>query len=99
VFELQSQLFQGDDLLQAIADDVREADGSLTRISRTQHAKGDSVTRVQEALLTWRPDCLPVFGADGQYGGEAAAAVHRFKVEELAVPEAEVIDDPAEVPL
>lgn len=93
MFEFQSQLFQGDDLLQAIADDAREPDGSLTRISRTQHSKNDSVTRVQEALLTWRPDCLPVHGADGQYGDESAAAVRTFKIEELSVPPAEVIDD------
>ena len=85
---LTSRLFAGDELLQRIADDI-----DRVRISRTQNRSGDSVRRVQEALLLWRPDILPRHGADGKYGSETAAAVHRFKVEELGVPEAEVIDD------
>lgn len=91
--EIRSLLFQGDTLLQRIADDEREPDGSLTRISRTRHSTGDSVTRVQQALLTWRSDVLAKFGADGDYGDESAGAVRTFKIDELGVPAAEVIDD------
>ena len=49
--------------------------------------------KVQQALLIRDPACLPISGADGLFGGEAAAAVHLFKVEELGVEEAQVIDD------
>jgi hypothetical protein len=83
-----SQLFAGDALLQDIADDRNQE-----RISRTQHADDPAVFTVQTALLLWDPACLPAFGADGNFGGEAAAAVHRFKREELGVAEADIIDD------
>ncbi|HEX8742792.1 MAG TPA: IPT/TIG domain-containing protein [Thermoleophilaceae bacterium] len=85
---LRSRLFAGDDLLQRIADDVGRA-----RISRSQNKTVPSVAKVQQALLLWRPGCLPKHGADGDYGSETAGVVHRFKVDELHVPEAEVIDD------
>ena len=49
--------------------------------------------KVQQALLIRDPGCLPVSGADGAFGGESAAAVHSFKVEELGVEESQVIDD------
>ena len=93
MFEFNSALFQGDPLLQAIADDVHTPGGGLIRISRTQNQTDPAVQKVQLALLDWRPDCLPQFGADGGYGEEAAGAVHRFKAEELGVPEGEIIDD------
>ncbi|GAB2892382.1 hypothetical protein GCM10027074_70680 [Streptomyces deserti] len=83
---LTSALFAGDPLLEAIAQDQ-------DRISRTRHRTDPAVQKVQIALLGWDPDCLPQFGADGDYGGETAAAVARFKVEVLGVPPAEVIDD------
>lgn len=85
---LQSSLFAGDSLLQDIADDV----GGV-RISRRENASAPSVLKVQQALLIRDPACLPVAGADGRFGGESAAAVHRFKVEELGVDESQVIDD------
>src|SRR5262245_48667688 len=62
-------------------------------MSRVKHAHGESARKIQTALLTWKPDVLPKFGADGHYGNETAAAVHRFKVEELGVGPAGVIDD------
>ncbi len=86
--KLQSQLFSGDELLQRIADDV-----GRVRISRTQNSTGPSVARVQQALLIWDADALPNHGADGKYGDETASTVRRFKVQELGVPEAEVISD------
>ncbi|HST39168.1 MAG TPA: hypothetical protein VLK58_06655 [Conexibacter sp.] len=93
MFAFQSTLFQGDQLLQAIADDAPAAGGGLTRISQTQNRNDPAVGKVQLALLDWRPDALPNHGADGDYGGETAGAVHRFKAEELGVPEAEIIND------
>ncbi len=83
---LASALFRGDSLLQSIADDH-------DRISATRHPKDPAVGKVQLALLDWDPNCLPRFGADGSYGGEAEAAVARFKVEELGVPPAGLIRD------
>jgi hypothetical protein len=83
---LSSRLFQGDAVLQAIADDN-------DRMSRHKHARGDSVRKIQTALLTWKPGILPRFGADGGYGDETAAAVRRFKVEELGVAPGSVADD------
>ena len=85
---LKSALFAGDQLLQDIADDV----GGV-RISRHRNANAPSVIKVQQALLIWDPACLPVSGADGAFGGESAAAVHRFKVEVLGVDASQVIDD------
>jgi hypothetical protein len=85
---LQSALFAADPLLQDIADDV----GGV-RISQHENANTPSVFKVQQALLIRDPACLPVSGADGAFGSESAAAVHRFKVEELGVDESQVIDD------
>jgi len=83
---LTSQLFQSDRVLQAIADD-------RDRMSRTRHFRGESVTKLQTALLSWDPGALPRFGADGVYGNETARTVRRFKIEELSVPPGQVIDD------
>ncbi len=83
---LTSQLFAGDPILEAVAADQ-------DRISRTQNRKGEHVRKVQQVLLLRNPGALPQFGADGSYGNESAAAVREFKINELGVPEAEVIDD------
>jgi len=40
---------------------------------------GTAVTAMQQALLTWRPDCLPQWGADGDFGGETEDAVRTFQ--------------------
>ncbi|EEF24212.1 conserved hypothetical protein, partial [Ricinus communis] len=85
---LRSALFGGDQLLQIIADDV-----GRQRISQTQNPDSPSVIKVQKALLLFDADCLPVSGADGVFGSESAAAVHRFKLVKLGVPEEEIIDD------
>ena len=84
---LSSQLFAGDPLLEAIA-----ADGPQ-RISTFQNQNDPAVAKVQQALLLWRPDVLPVHGTDGHYGSETAAAVTSFKIDELAVPPEQVIAD------
>jgi hypothetical protein len=83
---LSSELFFGDALLQAIADD-------RDRISRNQHPTDPAVLKLQTALLVWDPDCLPVSGADGIYEDETAAAVVRFKIEVIGVSPDAVIDD------
>jgi hypothetical protein len=84
---LMSQLFAGDDLLQRIAD------GRPDRISQTRNRTAPGVRKLQTALLIWRPDVLPRHGADGDYGPETAAAVVRFKAEELGMPAAQIIND------
>ncbi|KMS79122.1 hypothetical protein ACH49_12965 [Streptomyces leeuwenhoekii] len=83
---LTCTLFAGDALLESIANDQ-------DRISRTRHRRDPAVRKVQIALLDRDPNCLPQFGADGDYGDETAGAVARFKIEVLGVPPAEVIDD------
>jgi hypothetical protein len=83
---LRSELFFGDALLQAIADD-------RDRISRSQHPTDPAVLKLQTALLVWDPDSLPVSGASGIYEDETAAAVARFKIEVIGVPPDQVIDD------
>lgn len=40
---------------------------------------GLPVTRLQEALLAWRPGILPEWGADGGFGAETEAAVLEFQ--------------------
>ena len=42
-------------------------------------ASGNAVRWVQWHLLKWRPDCLPRFGVDGDYGTETRTAVLDFK--------------------
>ena len=83
MFQFRSQLLQGQPLLRAIRDDEPSPGGGLTRISPFQNRHDSSVGNVQQALLIWRADILPRFGADGDFGDEAAGAVHRFKVDEL----------------
>ncbi len=40
---------------------------------------GPEVMALQRLLLKWRPDCLPEYGADGDFGGETEAAVRAFQ--------------------
>jgi hypothetical protein len=42
---------------------------------------GSAVTTMQQALLTWRPDCLPKWGADGDFGAETEAALRAYQAE------------------
>jgi peptidoglycan hydrolase-like protein with peptidoglycan-binding domain len=52
---------------------------------------GQAVTEFQNRLLAWDPECLPRWGADGDYGDETAAAVRRFQ-EELGLDPNGMID-------
>ncbi len=40
---------------------------------------GNAVARMQQGLLAWHDDSLPVFGADGDYGAETEAAVTDYQ--------------------
>lgn len=40
---------------------------------------GTAVTAMQRALLAWNPNCLPKYGADGDFGSETEAAVKDFQ--------------------
>ena len=40
---------------------------------------GPEVKAMQERLLKWNPQCLPEYGADGDFGGETEAAVKAFQ--------------------
>ncbi len=41
---------------------------------------GKSIERMQQALLAWNADSLPIFGADGDYGAESEAAVTAYQL-------------------
>ena len=41
---------------------------------------GAAVTAMQKLLLKWEPRCLPVYGADGDFGDETRAAVQAFQL-------------------
>ena len=40
---------------------------------------GSAVKAMQDALLKWNPDCLPRYGADGDFGSETEKAVKAFQ--------------------
>jgi peptidoglycan hydrolase-like protein with peptidoglycan-binding domain len=41
--------------------------------------EGQTVKEAQELLLVWKPDCLPKWGADGEFGTETLKAVKDFQ--------------------
>lgn len=43
--------------------------------------EGSAVRKMQEALLIWKPDCLPEWGADGDFGEETEKAVKAYQAE------------------
>lgn len=40
---------------------------------------GEAVEAMQQLLLKWKPDCLPAYGADGDFGKETEDAVKAFQ--------------------
>lgn len=44
--------------------------------------RGDAVRRMQELLLAWNPQALPVYGTDGEFGSETRDWVKKFQQEE-----------------
>ena len=41
--------------------------------------EGEDVRAMQRALLLWNPDCLPKWGADGDFGSETETALKAFQ--------------------
>ncbi|MBR1732167.1 MAG: LysM peptidoglycan-binding domain-containing protein [Alloprevotella sp.] len=54
--------------------------------------EGAAVKAMQELLLKWNPDCLPEWGADGDFGSETKAAVKAFQ-KEFKLTQSGVYDD------
>lgn len=54
-----------------------EAAPAVDGLSRGDY--GSAVRAMQEALLRWDPDCLPEYGADGDFGEETEDAVKAFQ--------------------
>ena len=59
-------------------------------LSKGDH--GSAVEAMQKALLLWRPDCLPKYGADGDFGSETEKALRAFQ-EAAALPVSGVYDE------
>lgn len=53
---------------------------------------GTAVTAMQEAILKWCPECLPRYGADGDFGSETEAAVKAFQ-DAMRLPVTGVYDE------
>lgn len=41
--------------------------------------EGSAVMKMQHALLLWKPDCLPKWGADGDFGAETENALEAYQ--------------------
>lgn len=54
--------------------------------------KGDDVRAMQRALLIWRADCLPRWGADGDFGQETEDALRTYQ-RSAGLPVTGVYDD------
>ena len=52
---------------------------------------GDDVRAMQRVLLTWNPDCLPKYGADGDFGSETETALKAYQIA-AGLPETGVYD-------
>ena len=54
--------------------------------------EGSAVRKMQEALLIWKPDCLPECGADGDFGSETEKAIMAFQAD-AGLPVSGVYDE------
>lgn len=61
----------------ALSAKARETPDMIKRGDR-----GPAVEWWQERLLAWQTDCLPQYGADGQFGEETEKAIQRFEAEQ-----------------
>lgn len=73
-----------------VIGNLEEYDGKTTPVGTLKKGdKGETVKAMQQLLLRWKPDCLPEFGADGDFGSETEKAVKAFQksagVEETGV--------------
>jgi N-acetylmuramoyl-L-alanine amidase len=57
---------------------VSEAQGKERKMI-SKGDEGSAVTHFQQCLLRWDPECLPKYGADGDYGSESVSAVTKFQ--------------------
>lgn len=60
--------------------------------------KGEDVKAMQQALLLWKADCLPKYGADGDFGSETQIALKAFQ-KAAGVPETGIYDSPTQAAL
>lgn len=51
--------------------------------------KGEAVVEMQKYLLTWNENCLPKYGADGDFGSETDKAIREFQKENKLVVDGE----------
>ena len=54
--------------------------------------EGSAIKKMQEALLLWKPDCLPEWGADGDFGSETEKAVKAYQ-KEAGLPVTGIYDE------
>lgn len=73
-----------------VEEPVEDAPTPAQALSRGDH--GSAVTALQRALLLWRADCLPKYGADGWFGAETQDAVEAFQ-KAKGLPVTGVYDD------
>jgi len=67
-----------------IGDEILPDDlfgGEENEMNLSKGDKGAAVVSAQEALLAWKADSLPRYGADGDFGSETEAAVQAFQTE------------------
>ena len=67
-----------------------KAEPAVDGLSRGDY--GTAVKAMQANLLAWNPDCLPGYGADGDFGGETEKALKAFQ-EAAGLPVTGVYDD------
>jgi peptidoglycan hydrolase-like protein with peptidoglycan-binding domain len=54
--------------------------------------EGSAVMKMQNALLLWKPDCLPKWGADGDFGAETENALEAYQ-KEAGLPVTGIYDE------
>lgn len=54
--------------------------------------EGSAVEKMQRALLLWNPDCLPEYGADGDFGSETEKALKAYQ-KEAGLPVTGIYDE------
>ncbi|MBQ1788828.1 MAG: peptidoglycan-binding protein, partial [Oscillospiraceae bacterium] len=74
-----------------VIDDLPAYQGDKKPEGLRRGDMGDDVRAMQRALLTWNPDCLPKYGADGDFGGETEAALRAYQ-KAAGLPETGVYD-------